>query len=158
MDKLRALHYFKRTSELNSFSLAAKEFDVPASSISRRIKDLEGELGVELLQRTTRNVSTTELGSVYYEMVVEALQKIQDADELLSQKHDAMEGKIKISAMSGYGEKVLAPILLEFRKTYPSITLEIDFTNDVTILGRDTVDIAVRAGKVPDERVVEKHL
>lgn len=74
MDKIRALRYFKRASELNSFSLAAKEFDVPASSISRRIKDLESELGVELLQRTTRNVSTTELGSVYYDMIVEVLQ------------------------------------------------------------------------------------
>jgi len=69
MDKLRALRYYKRTAELKSFSLAAKEFDLPASSISRSIKGLESELGVELLQRTTRSVNTTELGSVYYELI-----------------------------------------------------------------------------------------
>ncbi|NRB43094.1 MAG: LysR family transcriptional regulator [Pseudomonadales bacterium] len=158
MDKFRALRYFKRTAELNSFSLAAKEFDVPASSISRRIKDLESELGVELLERTTRNVRTTELGELYYERVVEVLQKLKDADELLSQRLDAMEGKIKISAMPSYGEKVLAPILLKFRQQHPGIKLDLDFSDDLTILGKDAVDIAIRAGTVPDERVVAKQL
>lgn len=158
MDKFRALRYFRRTAELNSFSLAAREFDVPASSISRRIKDLENELGVKLLQRTTRNVSTTELGSVYYEMVVEVLQKLRDADELLSQRFDAMEGKIKISVMPSFGEKVLAPILQKFRQHNPAIVLELDFSDELTVLGKDAVDIAIRAGNVPQERVVAKHL
>ena len=158
MDKLRALRYFKRTAELNSFSLAAREFDVPASSISRRIKDLEAELGVELLQRTTRNVSTTELGSLYYEMIEEVLRNLDDADNLLSQRLDAMEGKIRISAMPSYGEKVLNPILQEFRRLYPRIILELDFSDDLTILGKGGVDIAVRAGKVPDERIMAKQL
>lgn len=158
MDKLRALRYFKRAAELNSFSLAAKEFDVSASSISRRIKDLESELGVELLQRTTRKVSTTELGSVYYEMITDVLQKLNDADELLSQRLDAMEGKIRISAMPSYGEKVLAPVLQKFRQQYPSIILDLNFSDELTVLGKDAVDIAIRAGNVPEERVVAKHL
>lgn len=158
MDKMRALRYFKRTAELNSFSLAAKEFDVPASSISRRIKDLERELGVELLQRTTRNVRTTELGRVYYEMIVDVLQKLQDADELLSQHFDAMEGEIKISVMPSYGEKVLAPVLQKFRQQNPFIILELDFSGELTVLGKDAVDIAIRAGSVPVERVVAKQL
>lgn len=158
MDRLRALRYFKRTAELNSFSLAAKEFDVPASSISRRIKDLESELGVELLQRTTRNVSTTELGSVYYEMITEVLQRLNDADELISQRLDAMEGKIRISTMPSYGEKVLAPVLQKFRQQYPDILLDLDFSDDLTVLGKDAVDIAIRAGNVPQERVLAKPL
>ncbi|WP_432472837.1 LysR family transcriptional regulator [Amphritea sp. HPY] len=158
MDKLRALRYFKRTAELNSFSLAAKEFDVPASSISRRIKDLESELGIELLQRTTRNVSTTELGSVYYEMIVEVLQRLNDADELISQRLDAIEGKIRISTMPSYGEKVLAPVLQKFRQQYPAIFLDLDFSHDLTVLGKDAVDIAIRAGNVPQERVLAKNL
>lgn len=158
MDKLRALRYYKRTAELKSFSLAAKEFDLPASSISRSIKGLESELGVELLQRTTRSVNTTELGSVYYELIEEVLQKLQDADELLSQRMNAMEGKIRISAMPSYGEKVLAPILQKFRKQYPSVMLDLDFTDDLTVLGKDAADIAVRAGNVPEERVVAKQL
>jgi len=158
MDKFRALRYFKRTAELKSFSLAAKELDLPASSISRSIKGLENELGVELLQRTTRSVNTTELGSVYYELIEEVLQKLHDADELLSQRMNAMEGKIRISAMPSYGEKVLAPVLQKFRQQYPNIALDLDFTDDLTVLGKDAADIAVRAGNVPDERVVAKQL
>jgi len=158
MDKLRALRYFKRASELNSFSLAANEFDVPASSISRRIKDLESELGVELLQRTTRNVSTTELGSVYYDLVVEVLQKLHDADELVSQRQDALEGKIRITSMANYGEKVLSPILQKFRQAHPAIILDIDFSDNITSFGKNSVDIAIRAGNVPEERIVAKQL
>ncbi|MGF1734258.1 LysR family transcriptional regulator [Photobacterium satsumensis] len=158
MDKIRALRYFKRASELNSFSLAAKEFDVPASSISRRIKDLESELGVELLQRTTRNVSTTELGSVYYDMITEVLQKLNDADELISQHLNTMEGKIRISAMADYGERMLSPILQKFREEYPSIIFDLDYSDEEISFSNNTVDIAIRAGKAPEERVVAKQL
>lgn len=158
MDKLRALGYFKRTVELNSFSSAAKEFDVPASSISRRIKDLELELGIELLQRTTRNVTTTELGQIYYEMIGEILQDLNDADELISQRRDALEGKIRISATPSFGKKILAPVLKEFRKRYPKIVLDLNFTDELTVLGKDAVDIAIRAGNVPYERVIAKKL
>ncbi|WP_375753659.1 LysR family transcriptional regulator [Vibrio sp. HN007] len=158
MDRFRALRYFKRTVELSSFSAAAKELDVPASSISRRIKDIEVELGIELLQRTTRNVSTTELGQVYYEMVVEILQNLSDADELISQRRDAFEGKIRISATPSFGRKILAPIMQDFRKQYPNIILDLNFSDELTVLGRDAVDIAIRAGNVPNERVIAKKL
>lgn len=158
MDKIRALRYFKCVSELSSFSLAAKVFDVPPSSISRRIKDLENELGIELLQRTPRNVSTTELGSVYYDMIVEVLQRLDNADELISQRFDALEGKIRISCMANYGERVLAPVLLQFRQQYPSIIFDLDYSDDLITLGHDSADIAIRAGKAPDERVVAKLL
>ncbi|MBF4264364.1 LysR family transcriptional regulator, partial [Vibrio anguillarum] len=86
MDKMRALRYFKRVAELKSFSLAAQEFSVPSSSISRRIKDLESILGLELLKRSTRIVELTELGSLYYDMIIEGLEKLDDADELMMQR------------------------------------------------------------------------
>ncbi|MGF1697784.1 LysR family transcriptional regulator [Vibrio kyushuensis] len=158
MDKLRALRYFKQVSEVNSFSLAALEFDVPASSISRRIKDLENDLGVELIKRSTRHVSTTELGSVYYNLISDALKKIDDADELISQRMDAMEGKLRISSTTSYGEKVLSPILQKFRKKYPLITLDLDFSDEKVVFGQDAVDIAIRAGHAPEERVIAKRI
>lgn len=157
MDKIRALRYFKRTAELNSFSLAAKEFDVPASSISRRIKDLEGDLGVELIKRSTRHVSTTELGSVYYQSIIEVLSKLDEADQLVSQRQGAFEGKLRISAMSDYGQKVLTPILKKFRQIYPDIILDLDFSDSLVDFAQDPVDIAIRAGSIPEERVIAKH-
>ena len=158
MDKIRALRYFKYVAELNSFSLAARELDVPSSSISRRIKDLENELGVQLLKRSTRRVSLTELGSLYYEMICSALQQINDADALISQRAGALEGRLRISAPVSFGERVLSPILHKFRQTYPSILLDVNYSEKLLDFDRDEVDIAVRASKVPDARVVAKPL
>ena len=158
MDKIRALRYFKRVAEVNSFSVAAEEFDVPPSSISRRVRDLENELGVELIKRTTRNVSITELGSVYYNSIVKALQIIDDADELVSQRQGKMEGKLRISSTASFGEKMLFPVLQKFRQQYPDIMLELDYSEERIVLGKDPVDIAIRAGYVPEERVIARHL
>ncbi len=158
MDKVRALRYFKRTAELNSFSLAAKEFEVPASSISRRIKDLESELGVELIKRSTRHVSTTELGSVYYNSIVEVLLKLDEADELVSQAQGAFEGKLRISVMPEYGEIALLPVMQKFRKAYPDIVLDLDYSYHLVDFAKDPVDIAIRAGFVSEDRVIAKHL
>ncbi|WP_261859081.1 LysR family transcriptional regulator [Photobacterium sanguinicancri] len=158
MDKIRALRYFKRVAEVNSFSRVAEEFDVPPSSISRRIKDLEAELGVELIKRTTRHVSTTELGSIYYDAIAPALQKIDEADELISQKRDAVEGKLRISTTVNYGEKVLMPILQKFRQLHPSLVLDIDFSEERISLSQGSTDIAIRAGYMPEERVIAKPL
>ncbi|WP_062260170.1 LysR family transcriptional regulator [Endozoicomonas arenosclerae] len=158
MDKLRALRYFKRVAEVNSFTRASEELGVPPSSISRRLRDLESELGVELIKRTTRDVSTTELGSVYYHSIVKALQVIDEADELVSQHMGAMEGRIRISSTASYGEKILFPILQKFREAYPNIILDLDYSEQRVVLGKDPVDIAIRAGYAPEERVVAKPL
>ncbi len=158
MDKIRALRYFKYVAELKSFSLAARELDVPSSSISRRIKDLESALGVQLLKRSTRRVSMTELGSLYYEMICPALQTINEADELISQRVGAMEGRLRISAPVSFGEKILSPILHKFRRAYPAILLDVNYSEKLLDFDRDSVDIAIRANRVPDARVVAKPL
>ncbi|MBF4410542.1 LysR family transcriptional regulator [Vibrio anguillarum] len=158
MDKMRALRYFKRVAELKSFSLAAQEFSVPSSSISRRIKDLESILGLELLKRSTRIVELTELGSLYYDMIIEGLEKLDDADELMMQRMSTPEGILRISAMPSYGEQILSPILEKFQQDHPLITLDLDYSDSLTVLGKDPIDIAIRSGFAPDERVVAKQL
>ena len=158
MDKIRALRYFKRVAELHSFTQAAEEFGIPASSISRRIKDLEKMLGIELLQRSTRAVKLTELGAVYYSMIEEGVRVLDDADDLVSQRMDAPSGIIRITAMPTYGELVLSPILEEFTQTYPDIVLDLYYSDDVMTLGKDPFDIAIRGGYAPDERVIAKRL
>jgi len=158
VDKIRALRYFKRVAELHSFTRAAEEFGIPASSISRRIKDLEKMLGIELLQRSTRAVKLTELGAVYYSMIEEGVRVLDDADDLVSQRMDAPSGIIRITAMPTYGELVLSPILEEFTQTYPDIVLDLYYSDDVMTLGKDPFDIAIRGGYAPDERVIAKRL
>ena len=86
MDKLRALNYFVETAEHASFSAAAKRFNVPASSVSRRIADLEAELGAQLLKRSTRTVTLTEVGNLFLHQAQEILAKVKLAEQKLLYK------------------------------------------------------------------------
>ncbi len=111
-----------------------------------------------MLKRSTRIVELTELGSLYYQMIAEGLQKLDEADELMMQRMGTPEGIIKISALPSYGEQILSPLLETFQQEYPLITFDLDYSDNLTVLGKDPIDIAVRAGFAPDERVVAKQL
>lgn len=158
MDQLRALKYFVATAEAGNFSVAAKQFGVPASSISRRIADLEASLGAQLLTRTTRTVSLTEVGQQYLQQVAGLLEQLEQYNQSVRDYQTVPTGRLKISSMVGFGEQILIPILDEFSTVYPDILLDVSLSDELSKLGRDDVDIAIRGGFAPDERVVAIHL
>jgi len=158
MDKLRALQYLLKVADTLSFSRAAKAFGVPASSISRRITDLEAELGVELLHRTTRMVRLTEIGALYMEQVRAGLAQLNDADELVGQRSSMPSGTLRISSMPSYGQLLLMPALQDFCDRYPDIVLDVHLSDALVDLGRDQIDIAIRGGRQPQDRVVARKL
>ena len=158
MDKIKALQYFKRVAELGSFSQTAAELNIPTSSISRRIKDLEKVLNIELFKRTTRNVNLTEAGSIYYAQISQVLSLLEEADEAIGLQSEAPQGFIKISTTPGYGDIVLLPILQQFQQQYPLINFDLNFSDDLVTLGKDPIDIAIRAGYAPNEFVIAKQL
>jgi len=158
MDKLRALQYLLKVADTLSFSRAARAFGVPPSSISRRITDLEAALGVELLHRTTRTVRLTEVGALYLEQVRAGLSQLDDADELLGQRSSTPSGTLRISAMPGYGQRLLMPALQDFGERYPDIVLDVHLSDALVELGRDQIDIAIRGGRQPQDRVVAQRL
>jgi DNA-binding transcriptional LysR family regulator len=154
MDQLRALKYFAATAEVGSFTTAAKRFNVPASSISRRISDLEASLGAQLLIRTTRSVVLTEIGQQYLQQVKVLLEQLEQYNQSVREYQTTPMGILKISSMVGFGERILIPILDEFSNLYPDVILDVVFSDELSKLGRDDVDIAIRGGYAPDERVV----
>lgn len=158
MDKLRALQYLLKVADTLSFSRAAKTFGVPASSISRRIADLEAELGVELLHRTTRTVRLTEIGALYLEQVRAGMAQLNDAEELVGLRSSTPSGTLRISAMPGYGQRLLMPALQDFGERYPDIVLDVHLSDALVDLGRDQIDIAIRGGRQPQDRVVMRKL
>jgi DNA-binding transcriptional LysR family regulator len=158
MDKLRALHYLLKVADTLSFSRTAKAFGVPASSISRRIADLEAELGVELLHRTTRTVRLTEVGALYLEQVRRGVAQLNDADDLVGRRGSTPSGTLRISAMPSYGRLLLMPALQDFGERYPDIVLDVHLSDALVDLGRDQIDIAIRGGHLPQERVVARKL
>ncbi|MFZ3183400.1 MAG: LysR substrate-binding domain-containing protein [Pseudomonas sp.] len=158
MDKLRAMQYLLKVADTQSFSRAATAFGVPASSISRRIADLEALLGVELLHRTTRTVRLTEIGALYLEQVRAGLAQLSDAEELVGQRSSTPSGTLRISTMPGYGQLLLMPALQDFGERYPDIVLDVHLSDALVDLGRDQIDIAIRGGRQPQDRVVMRKL
>ncbi len=158
MDKLRALQYLVKVADTLSFSRAARAFGVPASSVSRRITDLEAELGVELLHRTTRTVRLTEVGALYVEQVRTGMAQLADAEELVGQRSSTPSGTLRISTMPGYGQLLLMPALQAFCDRYPDIVVDVHLSDALVELGRDQVDIAIRGGRQPQDRVVARKL
>ena len=153
MDQLRALRYFNKVAETGSFTQAAAAFSVPPSSLSRRIADLEKSLGATLLKRSTRVVQLTEIGKFYFERTGDILSQLEQCDEAVRSYHSKPLGQLRISAMTGFGERMVQPLLEEFRQLYPEIILDVSFSDEVTTLGRDDVDVAIRGGYAPNERV-----
>lgn len=140
--------------ETGSFTRAARRFSVSASSLSRRVADLETSLGATLLKRSTRTVRLTEIGRSYYEEVREILVQLQQSDESVRSYHARPMGQLRISSTVGFGEHILLPLLQEFSQLYPDVVLDVSLTDELSALGRDDVDIAIRAGYAPDEHVL----
>ncbi|EAR09887.1 LysR family transcriptional regulator [Reinekea blandensis] len=158
MDQLRALRYFASVADTSSFSRSAERFRVPPSSLSRRIADLEAHLGATLLNRTTRSVSLTEVGRQYAKQIQPLLQNLAEADDAVRSYSKEPMGTLRISSMVSFGEHKLRPVLKDFSARYPKIVLDVHLTDTVTTLDKDHIDLAIRGGYVPNERIVAKRL
>ncbi|WP_375748376.1 LysR family transcriptional regulator [Vibrio sp. HN007] len=158
MDKFKAISYFIDTVELGSFTSAAKRHNVPASSISRRVADLEASLGAQLLVRSTRSVALTEVGAAYLVEMKSLMGQLKQSENMVQQYQSKPTGVLKISSTVGFGETVLRPILDEFRVRYPDVVLDVVMSDTLSNLDKDDVDIAIRGGYAPDERVIALRL
>ncbi|MEO9468728.1 LysR family transcriptional regulator [Parasphingorhabdus sp.] len=158
MDKLRAVKFFIEVSRTENFSRAAKQLGVPASSISRRILDLENELGVTLFHRSTRVVKLTELGALYLEQIEPAIVALNLADEMIGQHSEAPAGLLKITAGPDYGRFRLMPALKKMKRRYPNIICDVELTDEIFNLAQSEVDIAIRATSSLPERSIARKL
>ncbi|GLS90097.1 LysR family transcriptional regulator [Psychromonas marina] len=154
MDQLRAIRYFSKVVETGSFTKAASAFNVPPSSLSRRVADLEKSLGATLLKRSTRIVKLTEVGQIYYNDMQQILNQLAQSNETVRSYQTTPMGRLRISSMVGFGERILLPLLDEFSALYPEIVLDVSLSDELSTLGRDDVDIAIRGGYAPNERVL----
>jgi len=158
MDKLRALNYFLKVAETLSFTDAAKAYDVPASSISRRVSELEASLGVQLIHRTTRTVRLTEAGELYLRQVRVGMAQLSAAEALVKERGNKPSGTLRISCMAGYGRIMLMPVMQAFSEEYPDILLDVHLSDELVDLGGDQFDITIRGGAQPENRVVARRL
>ncbi|WP_028113399.1 LysR family transcriptional regulator [Ferrimonas kyonanensis] len=152
------LRYFNSVVETGSISQASQHFDVQPSSVSRQLAALEKELGVRLLNRTTRNLGLTEAGSRFYQYSQRIVAELDEAQRAVNDLQQAPRGCLRLSMTVGFGEAVVLPLLPSFGCRYPEIELQLELTERVVDLVEENIDIAIRSGQLPDSSLVAKRL
>jgi len=148
---------FVRVVETGGFTRAAEALGLPASSVSRAVAKLEGELGVTLLERTTRKITLTEAGRAFFERAREALAGLEEANALALDAAREVHGVVRIALPPEFGAK-LGGVFNAFATEHPRIRIEVTFTGRGAELVGDLVDIALVLGKLPDSALVTRRL
>lgn len=158
MDKLQAIRFFLKLAETLSFKKTAIYFGVPPSTVSRSIQSLEKELGVSLVERTTRQVRLSDMGHWYRGEVAAPLRALAAADEVAEAHSSEPTGTVRLTALPGYGELRLFSVLKRFRAAHPRIVCDVELTDRYLDLSTGDIDIALRATGDPPEYLVARRL
>ncbi len=148
---------FLAVADAGSFTAAAARLKLAKSNISRRVARLEDQLGVRLLERTTRRLRLTDIGGVYRERLQVAVAQLTAAHEAVRSLHDRPKGHLRITAPGDMGS-MLGPILAEFTARYPEVTLEVELSQRRVDLVGEGFDVALRAGSMPDSSMVARRV
>ena len=146
MDLMGAMRLFAKVVDLGSFSAAARELDVNQSSISRNISALEDRLGVTLLNRTTRRLSLTEAGQIYYERATAILAEVEEADQAVLQLGATPRGTLRVIVPVVFGRLHVAPALPSLLAEYPELRVDLTLTDHSLDLLEEGADLSIQLG------------
>jgi len=144
MDRLRAMELFLSIAETRNFSETGRRFGISATGVSRMITDIEEELKVKLLLRSTRQVTLTESGQEYARQLEDILWRINELRSNITAISTAPQGSLRVHSRVMFGLGVLPPLVAEFRKLYPEIHIELTLTEALVDLRRNQIDIDFR--------------
>jgi DNA-binding transcriptional LysR family regulator len=148
---------FLRVVESGGFTAAATALGLPTSSVSRSVAKLEEELGVVLLERTTRRVALTEVGRAYFDRVREALSGLDAATAAALDAAREPQGLVRIAVPADIAQ-VMAPVLATFLRMYPKIRIDLTASSRAVELVGEHVDLAVTVGRLPDSSLISRRL
>lgn len=154
---LNALTLLVEIIDAGNLSLAAKKLRMTRANVSYHLSQLEKEAGVQLVRRTTRRVEPTEVGRRLYEHGRRVRNEMLAARETITTFGQGLQGRVGLSVPSGFGELVMSSWLIEFKRLFPAIVLDVLFENRADVL-RDEVDIAVRVMPEPPPSLVARDL
>ena len=158
MDKFLEMRTFAAVVDAGSFVQAADALDMSKPTVSRYVADLEQRLGVRLLQRTTRKLSLTEEGRLFYGRCKTVLSDVDLAEEEITSKSVAVKGLIKINVPVSFGLLELAPRWPAFMSAYPDVELDITLADRVVDLVEEGYDLAVRIARLPNSSLISRKL
>jgi LysR family transcriptional regulator for bpeEF and oprC len=155
---LESLPFLTATVESGSFAAAARRLGVTPSAVSRRVAQLEAELGVQLLARTTRRLRTTQDGQAFYEHCVRILARLEEARDQLARTSASPSGVLRVDAPVALGRAILAPKLPVFLRRYPDVRVELTLHDRFVDPVTEGLDLLVRIGKLLDSGLMARKL
>lgn len=158
MDRVNAIQVFIRVVETCSFSKAASELGITQPTATKAIAATEDRLGVRLLHRSTRGVTPTEVGALYYERCKGIERAIDEAENQASQVHRGAGGLLRISTSVAFGRRVLVPLALGYMQTNPGVHIDISFDDRYVDLVEQGMDLAIRMGQMADSSLGARYL
>mgnify|MGYP003115438613 CR=1 FL=1 len=160
MNKFLAISVFTRVAENGGFTAAARKLGMSVSAVTKTVARLEDELGTQLFNRTTRQLSTTDFGQEFYERCVRILADLEDAELELQRGNITPRGRVRAVVPLSFGRVTLVPELPAFFERYPEVAVDLSFSDSNMPIDmiRDGLDVAVRTGNVSDSRLVTRLL
>jgi DNA-binding transcriptional LysR family regulator len=158
MDTLVSLRVFSAVAELKSFAAAADRLGLSPAMTSKHVMHLEGRLGVRLLNRTSRHVSLTETGALYFEQTRQMIEGLDEVEAAVSHAAVVPRGKLSMSAPVWMANPTFARIIADYRARYPEVVLEVDLSGRLINLVEEGFDLALRATVTPDPGLIARTL
>jgi DNA-binding transcriptional LysR family regulator len=158
MDKLESLRAFAKVVELGSFSEAGRALRLSRSAVSKYIGELEDELGVQLLNRTTRRVSPTENGQAYFERVLGILGELEAADQAVTQLQATPRGLLRVNAPMSFGTLQLGPAIAEFMQLYPELRIQLVLSDENVDPLQDGLDVTLRIADLESSSLIARKI
>ena len=158
MDKLASMAVFVKAVETGSFADTAAALNMSGPMVGRHVRHLEEHLGVQLLTRTTRRQSLTDVGQIYYERCKVALAEVETAEACASEMRVRPRGRLRINAPVTFGSRALTPALPDYLAVYPEIQIELTLNNRIVDLVDEGFDAAIRMGTLRDSSLIARRL
>ena len=158
MDRIDAMQAFVAVADLQGFAPAARKLGLSPSGVTRLIAALEDHLGARLLQRTTRSVTLTDVGTRYLERIRRILADVEETEGSVQDERTRPSGRLVVSAPVGFGRLHVSPVMSAYLTRYPEVSGELRLSDRMINLVEEGVDLAVRIGHLPDSTLVARHV
>ena len=158
MDTFISMKVFATVVDAGSFAAAADRLDMSRAMTSKYVSNLEDHLGTRLLNRTTRRLSITESGNVYYQRCVQILADVMEAEQVAGHLSATPRGVLKITMPLAFGLHRLGPVIADYVSRYPEVKLDISLSDRKVDLIEDGFDLAIRIGALPESGLIARKL
>lgn len=158
MDRLAGLDLFVRVVETGSFSKAAEDLGIAQSTATKAVAAIEQRLGARLLHRSTRGITPTEVGALYFEKCKSIAHEIDIAENLATLVQSGVSGHVRISTSLAFGRRVVVPLMIQYMREHPGVTVDLGFDDRYVNMVEQGADLAIRMGRLADSTLGARHL